>query len=771
MDTQEFKLDNAQPNRLTEWEKEPSLLDLKEDFESAKLNQGDHLSKIKNWRDIRDVTGAHRPPKIRGRSSVQPKLVRRQAEWRYSALTEPFLGSDKLFSVSPVTYEDYEGAKQNELVLNWQFRTQLNHVKFIDEYVRTTVDEGTAIVRLGWCRIVEEEEVDVPVWDYMEPLGPQDLMPLNQAMLTEQQYGKDSEQWGQLPPEAVQAHSYHAETGRYAMARPSNITEKMSQERVVKNHPTLQLVNPENVYIDPSCEGDFDRARFVVVSFETSKAELIRDGRYQNLDRVNFEGATVLAQADHVTTTPGNFNFKDSLRKRIVAYEYWGIWDINGNEKPVPIVATWINDTLVRLEENPFPDQKPPFVVVNYLPIKRSVYGEADAELLEDNQKILGATTRGMIDLLARSANGQTGMAKGMLDIPNRRRFDAGMDYEFNPLQHPTNGIIEHKYPELPRSALEMVNLQNQEAEALTGVKAFSGGMSGNAYGDVAAGIRGMLDAASKREMAILRRLAKGIQDIGSKIIMMNQAFLSEQEVVRVTNQEFITVNREDLAGQYDLIVDISTAEIDNAKSQDLGFLLQTTGPNMDFNILKMIYAEIADLKRMPHLAEMIRRYEPQPTPLQQAELQLKQLEIQKMQRELAKIDSETTKNEAQARKATSEADAIDLGFVEQETGVTHERDLQKQREQAKGNENLEITKAILKDRKPEEKPGDVMAAIGYSKLTDPPTPQVGGMRRPTATVPQRRMVGQDGVRSQDRIQSQFYDPRQDPALNPALNF
>ena len=108
------------------------------------------------------------------------------------------------------------------------------------------------------------------------------------------------------------------------------------------------------------------------------------------------------------------------------------------------------------------------------MPKKRELYGEADAELLEDNQKILGAVARGVIDVLGRSANGQQGFAKGMLDPLNRRRYENGQDYEFNPNLTPAAGLIEHKFPELPQSAMLMLNLQNQEAEALTGVKSFS---------------------------------------------------------------------------------------------------------------------------------------------------------------------------------------------------------------------------------------------------------------------------------------------------------
>ena len=188
----------------------------------------------------------------------------------------------------------------------------------------------------------------------------------------------------------------------------------------------------------------------------------------------------------------------DKSRKKVVAHEYWGFYDIEDNGELVPIVITWIGDVIIRMERNPYPDQKIPYVVVPYLPVKRELYGEPDAEFLEDNQKVIGAMMRGMIDLLGRSANAQQGFAKGMLDPLNRRKFDNGQDYEYNPSQNPQQGLIEHKYPELPASALTMLTIQNQEAEALTGVKSFSGGISGESYGDVAAGWRYALARASR---------------------------------------------------------------------------------------------------------------------------------------------------------------------------------------------------------------------------------------------------------------------------------
>lgn len=700
--------------KLTDWKNEPDLQILKGDLEAAKPSQSAQIAKIEKWNNYLKVEGSAKPPKIRGRSSVQPKLIRRQAEWRYSALSEAFLSSNKLFDVKPVTFEDEEGAQQNELVLNWQFRTKLNLVKFIDEYVRAVVNDGTCIVRVGWERQTKPVKVMAPRFEFFEITDEEQMALFEQALeLRESNYREFDENADEAVKAAVE---YFLETGRATYAIQVG-EEEIEEEEILQNEPTVQILNPANVYIDPSCEGDMNKALFVITSFETNKAELLKQkDRYKNLDKINWEGSSPLAQPDHVTNTPDNFAFKDESRKKIVAYEYWGYYDIEGNGELVPIVATWVDDVLIRMEKSPFPDGKLPFVVVPYMPIVREVYGEPDAELLEDNQDILGAVMRGLIDLLGRSANGQIGFAKGMLDPLNRRRYDDGKDYEFNPNMPPQTGIIEHKFPEIPNSALQMLNLQNQEAESLTGVKAFYGGLSGNAYGDIATGIRGMLDAAAKREMAILRRLAKGIIDIGKKIIAMNAEFLSEKEVIRVTNKEYVTVYREDLKGNYDLEVDISTFEVDNNKAQDLGFMLQTLGPNMDPQIYMMILSEIAKLKRMPVLAETLRRWRPEPNPIQE---QLQQLELLRVQTEIQKLNSEIQVNTAKAQELMAKANLTSLDTVEQETGTKHARKIIEQQAQARGNQDLEITKALLRGNKPGETPPDIDAAIGHTVFSD----------------------------------------------------
>lgn len=740
--------------KLTDWPQEPEIRSLKLDFENAQQHHSGQMAKIDRWTRLLKGTGT---PKVKGRSSVQPKLIQQQAEWRYSALSEPFLGSNKIAKVSPVTFEDGPSATQNGLVLNHQFRTKLNRVKLIDDYVRTVVDEGTCILRTGWTRHMVQIMVDQPVYEHWAMETEEQLQMFQQAYELKQENPRGYDE--NVDPALKAAVDYFGETGEATVAIQVG-TQKVATEKALENKPVVDILNPRNVVIDPSCLGDIDKANFVIVSFETNKAELLKNPkRYHNLDHVNWEGNTPVASNEYATTTPDNFNFADAMRKKVVAYEYWGFYDIHGDGRLVPFVATWIGNVLIRMEENPYPDEKLPFVVVTYRPVKRDLYGEPDAELLEDQQNILGAVTRGMIDLLGRSANGQQGFAKGMLDPLNRRRYDNGQDYEFNPASNPNNNLIEHKMPELPQSAITIAMMQHQQAESLTGVKAFAGGVTGEAYGDVAAGIRGVLDAASKREMAILRRLAKGMAEVFMKIIAMNAVFLSEEEVVRVTNEEFVTIKREDLQGNFDLEVDISTAEVDNQKSQDLSFMLQTLGPNGDPSMVMMILSEIADLKRMPELAHKLRTF--QPPPPSPEEQRMAELEIQKAELENQLLQSEIELNQAKARAEDAKKDQADLDFVEQETGTAHERDMQKQRAQSQGNQNLQVTKALTTPQKEGERKPDLAAAIGFNHISDKLNDD-----QPSSTIQRDELVGQQPSAN---LRSPNFDPSRDPALNPAV--
>lgn len=705
-------------SKLTDWENEPAVSDLKKNIDDAANDQQKHLSDVRRWLDNLHMEGSARPPKVVGRSSIAPKLIRKQAEWRYSSLSEPFLSSPDIFNVTPRTAGDRKRAIQNALLLNYQFNCRINRVTFIDAYVRDAVDLGTVVVKVGWISEEEEIEEEVPVYEF-QPVA--DEMLLKQYLAWIELRSTNPDLYAEVQnPGIDQALDFLMQQQQLVIPRQVG-SQVVKTIKEIKNEPTVETCLPDNIIIDPSCNGDLDKAEFICERFKSSLSELKKDGRYKNLDRINAEGSSPLTDPDYEDGLDNiSFNFDDKPRKQFVVHSYWGNWDIDNTGIVTPICAFWVGDTMIRLEKNPFPDKMPPFVKAVYMPVRKSSWGEPDGELLEDNQKIVGAVTRGMIDLLGKSANGQTAFRKGAIDIVNRRKFIRGDDYDVNTTEDPRAATYTHQYPEIPQSAYNMITLQQTEAESITGVKSYHTGITGEAIGNSVRNGRSALDAASKRELGILRRLAHGIVQIGRKIIAMNAEFLSDEEIIRVTNDKFIPVRRDDLKGVYDLELSISTAEEDNKKAEELAFMLQATGDTMDQELKNMLWSDVARLRKMPVVAKRIEDYKPQPDPLQQMkgqlELELLKAQIAKEQalamkhaadaefngvqgiKEVtqAKLnEAKAASEKAKARHLGSDADLKDLNFLEQQEGV----------HQAREKEKINLKSQLDKETKQQVKP------------------------------------------------------------------
>lgn len=697
--------------KLTDWENEPTVAALKLDLDNADQDQQKHNRNVERWLSNLMVTGAAKPKTIKGRSSVAPKTIRKQAEWRYPGLSEPFLSSPDIFNVLPTSSGDKSRALQNAQVLNNQFNHKVDRVAFIDEYVREIVDIGTVICKVGWLTKEEEITSMVPIYQFTPATDPQQYQQMAQQYTQlAQLYTENKDLFYEYSNLGIeQAIQVFMSTGQILV--PQQVGEESETKTVeTVNQPTVEVSISANMIMDPSCNGDLSKANFVGEKFKSSLSDLKKDGRYKNLDHLNPSESDPIANPDFEETEDvESFSFTDEPRKQFVVHAYWGNWDIHKSGKTEPIVAFWVGNVMVRLEKNPFPDRQHPFVSVPYMPMRKSLFGEPDGELLFENQQIIGAVTRGAVDLMAKSANGQTGFKNGLLDVTNQRKFDRGENYKFNSNEDPRQGIHSHVYPEIPGSVFNMITMQTNDADSMSGIKAYSSGITGASLGESVQNGRSALDAASKREMSILRRCASGIVKIGHKFLSMNAEWLSEEETVRITNEKFVTVRRDDLAGHYDLTLTISTAEEDNKQAEELAFMLQTNGNNMDPGLSKILYANIARLRKMPDIAKRIEEFQPQPDPKEEAkrDLEIKLLEAQiakelslvvkhhasaelnNMQetREISQSALNTAKistEQAKARDLGSTADVKDLSFVEQESGVNQERDLQKITETAK---------------------------------------------------------------------------------------
>jgi len=610
------------------------LATFKADMKAADPLRQEMVTEVDKWRSEYD--GAPYGNEEKGKSSFVSRDIKRQDEWQHASVKDPFVSQSDLVVCNPVTFEDRKAAEQNQLVLNYQFARQFDRYSFMTDVVKLSYAEGTVIVKTSWE--YEDEEVEVPVPQFViDPMTGQQL------------------QVGEV------------------------LTKQL---KVLVNRPHAEVCRIEDIYIDPTCRGDMSKAQFVIHRYETDLSTLRSAKKYKNLDKVSKSGSFTdtdyEATSDKLDDSITNFKFQDEPRKKVVMYEYWGFYDVEDTGIVKPIICSWIDDVIVQLEDNPYPDKEIPFLLLkkNARPFK--LYGESDAELIGDNQKITTAIKRGIIDNMANSNIAQKGLKKASLDPLNKKRFLNGKNFEYN--GNPTD-FYEGGYNQLPSSVFDILTLLGNETESMLGVKSFSGGINGNNLGSTATAAKGALDAVSVRRMDIVRNISENlIKPLLRKWMAYNSEFLQEEEVIRLTNEEFVPIRRDDLKGKVDIQVEVATAEDSAAKAQELSFMLQTLGQQMNPDMLHLLMAQFFRLNKMPDLAKMIEEYQPQPDPVEQ---ELRSLEIPKIKAEIAERVSRATENvtdkrlkeakavleESKAKSLNSDTDLKDLEFLKKSSG------------------------------------------------------------------------------------------------------
>ena len=637
-------------------DKRKLLNDLKADFTAAKELRNELDTKIRKWKS--EYNSELYGNEVEGKSKLVSKDIKKQSEWLLPGLLEPFVSTPDIIKASPVTPEDAEAAPKIEVLLNTQFCRQFNRYNFMTKALKVLDQEGTVVIRTGW----ELEEKSVEIMEEKEVPNPE----LQQAVALAQQ--------GLIDPRALNQF-------------PQTIKQQVKTLKTiaVKNRPTAMVCRNEDVFIDPTCQDDMDNCQFVIYRYESDMTTLRKSGVYKNLDLIDLKDNI---NGDYTTPDTTNFKFRDNPRKKILVYEYWGNYDINEDGLAEPIVCTWVDDVIIRLQDNPFPDKKPPFIVLPFSFTPFSLYGEPNAELLSDVQKIKTAIYRGFIDNMALSNNGQKGIRKGALDYSNKKRFLNGQNFEFNGTP---NDFYDGKFNELPGSIFNVLTLMNNEAESITGVASFNTGLNGNSLGSTATSIRGAIDSATNRRLNLVRNISENlVKPLLRKWLAYDAEFLDEESQFRITNDEFVYLKKDDLGANIDIDLTISTSDDNQAKAQELAYMLQTIGPSEDPGIRKIIMTEIARLYRMPQLARMIETYEPQTDPVaeQMRQLQVAMLQAQ-VNNEQSKADENSVDRElkgakvqtelAKAKNINSTADKTDLDYIQQYAGVQQKAELQKQ--------------------------------------------------------------------------------------------
>jgi hypothetical protein len=287
-------------------DKSAILKAFKADLKNADQLQKEWLAKRDMW--LNESYGNPYGNEVDNKSKIVSKDIKKQIEWLIPSAADPFLSTSDVIKCTPITAEDTLSARQNELLLNTQFCRKFSRFNFINKAIRVLATEGTLVIQTGWDYEDKEveEEVEIAVVD---------------------KYG-------------------------------NTIIRKEIQKvtKVIKNQPTAIVCRNEDIFIDPTCMDDMDKCQFIIHRYESDLSTLKADGRYKNLDKIDTNSGGYDPDFDAQDKT--EFKFEDKARKKVLVYEYWGNYDVNNDGITEQVVCAWVGDTIIRLEDNPYPDKK-----------------------------------------------------------------------------------------------------------------------------------------------------------------------------------------------------------------------------------------------------------------------------------------------------------------------------------------------------------------------------------------------------------------------------
>jgi hypothetical protein len=597
------------------WKNKPTIKDLKRDYKSAKSSSDTAKSRIEKYialyKESQTDTKRYRS-----------RLIRKQLEWIIPNIEEPVLATKAMFNLSPVTSAAIDKVKKNQRILDYQWHNQIDKTRFVNKAARKFAIEGTAIVKVGWStktKTITEKIV--------ESVCTSDISEVNKVL--DKAKRTDSNLYNKLL-------KTYQETGSIPVGQAE---VEIEREVVIENKPVYTVKDNRQIIVDPSAKGVLNDVRFVIDVYETDYATLKQnEDIYMNLDYVkNY----IIEQGESDTTSEyevatddyddDDFVFSDLARKKVTIYEYWGYWDINGDGTLEPIVAAWIGNKIIRMEENPFPHKKIPYAFASFMPIDDEIWGEPISELLEDDQKSLTGVVRAMEDITSDNATGQEFVDVTLFDTPvQKKNYEEGKRVYTRKGVDPRQAIYRKTVEPVPPVLFDMKAMYSDEAIKLTGVQEVQMKASKQYGGSTGEPVQ--RDAESNRDMSILRRFTAMLEDIAKMTISMNKEFIVEDQVMKTGSEYHEVGDISDLSDDFDIKVDIATPQVNDRKARRIMTMMQTNAANMSPEIAAAHYIKTANLWGETDLSDMIESI--LSTPPSEAEQRMQQIQL-----ELAEIE------------------------------------------------------------------------------------------------------------------------------------
>jgi hypothetical protein len=617
------------------------LKDLQSNYKASLSSKNRVDSNIQKW--LKAYNGQPYGNEVKGRSSIVVKDVKKAIKKMSPSIIEPFISTDTLVRCKGTTVGAENQASYTSDILNYQYNNEFDKLEFITSISTILPKEGTVFVRTGW--------------DFKEDVKKKRVTGITQE-------------------EFAMLQSMSSSVEKVEPNNDGTVDATFVSRKRVSNKPTAKICKNEAITTDPTAES-FKESKFITYEYEKSYSDIKKESNIYDYQEITLALLESLSTSPYPETALGgqramdnyqsgvdyNFRFTDNASKKIRIIEYWGEYDINGDGINEQIVCAWVKgtDIILRLDENPYPDNAIPFVSCQFNFEPFTLWGNGLADIIGDHQQIHTAIMRGFIDNMSLANNGQKFFQKGAIDYVNLGKLSRGEKYiELNNL----NGMTDGSYNQIPSAAFQVYDMISSDSDMHAGVSNNMDGIDSATIGRTASGVNMVMSAAQRHMMIIVKVISDMFKDIFSKWAAYNAAFLDHDQAVEIAG-EVVQINKADLLDSVRIEMNVNVDAMNTQKISQLNMLLQQAGQlqgNIPPMVVPMLVAEFFEGLGKYEAAEEIRQYQPQPDPMQQ---QMQQLEMQKLQLENQLL-------QAQAQLALSKANEANSGASLKESQVDH---------------------------------------------------------------------------------------------------
>ena len=646
--------------------------DFKKDLENSDT---EYFSKAKEWEEF--FEGKVYQKDLRGRSNIKWRLIKKQARTLIANISKPYVTIKKIASVTAVRPTDSYKSKIIEEIINYYWRN-FDRINFIKNLTNEMVIKGTAFIRVGWLKNTKKINYTLPL---ETPEVAIDKL-LSRGFIVEEEEGL------------------------------LNVTK----EKKIINEPLLEVVNFNSVYIDKDAKR-LEDAKYIIIKEEVTKKDLYEYG----FDKQEIEKFFT------ATTNIERFNIGEKKKTEIHLYEYFKYERIDDEYK---LVLRYILEKegeykVLKKVIEPYAFEGYPIIEIPLLSKAFEIRGDALAEDIKDEQSLMTAIVRGVVDNITSANYGQTFIKTGALSENAKRDYLAG-----SPLvEVATTGDVRQAiqigtFNAIPPSIFNLLEIVERQSEGITGISRIMQGLAGNEVNAPATNFKAvttqsevrLLDFAENINSALTKALNKIAQMIGvevnandiKELIGIDINLSKEKEKERLlqqynfeeldedTQKDIFAIVVDEVEDMFDLTdakhdikITINTDGQKLNKIQNINMLMQNASNLIGVgaitpNVVKLLVASLAKNLDEPEVSEMILKDEPEVSPFAeqqvQLELMLKQAEAQK---QTALAENAKARAELVKAKAIKEAKSVELDIASKAQDLA-----KKVKEIEKGEEN-----------------------------------------------------------------------------------